>query len=198
MGKTIRRVETGKDKDMKIDIYNTDKRYNIIYADPPWEYKESGSGNRVVKAHYNTMNIEDIKNMPINKIAEDTSILFLWVTFPRLKQGLEVIESWGYQYYGLGFDWVKISKNGKPSWGMGYYTRQNTEICLIGVKKDKTKRIKPLVKNVLSVIHSERREHSRKPDIIRDKIVKICGDLPRIELFARQQVEGWDCWGNEV
>ena len=183
---------------MKIDIYNTDKRYNIIYADPPWEYKESGSGNRVVKAHYNTMNIEDIKNMPINKIAEDTSILFLWVTFPRLKQGLEVIESWGYQYYGLGFDWVKISKNGKPSWGMGYYTRQNTEICLIGVKKDKTKRIKPLVKNVLSVIHSERREHSRKPDIIRDKIVKICGDLPRIELFARQQVEGWDCWGNEV
>lgn len=183
---------------MKIDIYNTDKRYNIIYADPPWEYKESDSGNRVVKAHYNTMNIEDIKNMPINKIAEDTSILFLWVTFPRLKQGLEVIESWGYQYYGLGFDWVKISKNGKPSWGMGYYTRQNTEICLIGVKKDKTKRIKPLVKNVLSVIHSERREHSRKPDIIRDKIVKICGDLPRIELFARQQVEGWDCWGNEV
>lgn len=183
---------------MKVDIYNTNNKYNIIYADPPWEYKESGSGNRVVKAHYNTMSIEDIKNMPISKIANDTSILFLWITFPRLKQGLEVIESWGYKYYGLGFDWVKISKNGNPSWGMGYYTRQNTEICAIGVKEDKSKRIKPLVRNVLSVIHSERREHSRKPDIIRNKIVEICGDLPRIELFARQQVEGWDCWGNEV
>jgi len=183
---------------VKVDIYNTDKKYNIIYADPPWEYKESGSGNRVVKAHYNTMNIDDIKNMPINRIADETSILFLWVTFPRLEQGLEVIKSWGYIYYGLGFDWVKLSKNGNPSWGMGYYTRQNTEICLIGVKKDKDKRLKPKIRNVLSVIHSERREHSRKPDIIREKIVEICGDLPRIELFARQQIEGWDCWGNEV
>ena len=87
---------------MKVDIYNTNNKYNIIYADPPWEYKESGSGNRVVKAHYNTMSIEDIKNMPISKIANDTSILFLWITFPRLKQGLEVIESWGYKYYQLG------------------------------------------------------------------------------------------------
>lgn len=183
---------------MKVDIYNTDKKYNVIYADPPWEYKESGSGNRVVKAHYPTMNIEEIKNMPINKIAEDTSILFIWVTFPRLEQGLEVIKAWGYQYYGLGFDWVKTSKNGNPSWGMGYYTRQNTEICLIGVKRDKTKRIKPLSRDVLSVIHSERRKHSHKPDVVREKIVRICGDLPRIELFARQHADGWDCWGNEV
>ena len=128
---------------MKVDIYNTDKKYNIIYADPPWEYKESGSGNRVVKAHYPTMNIEEIKVLPIQEISQDTSILFIWVTFPRLEQGLEVIKAWGYQYYGLGFDWVKTTKNGKPSWGMGYYTRQNTEICLIVVKKDKTKRIKP-------------------------------------------------------
>ena len=183
---------------MKVDIFNTDKKYNIIYADPPWEYKESGSGNRVVKAHYPTMNIEDIKKIPVPQIANDTSILFLWVTFPRLEQGIELIKAWGYQYYGLGFDWVKISKNGKPSWGMGYYTRQNTEICLIGVKKDKAKRIKPLARDVLSVIHSERKEHSRKPDEVRQKIVRICGDLPRIELFARQYADGWDCWGNEV
>jgi N6-adenosine-specific RNA methylase IME4 len=183
---------------MKVDIFNTDKKYNIIYADPPWEYKESGSGNRVVKAHYNTMSIKDICDLPVNKIAEEKSILFLWVTFPRLKQGLEVISAWGYEYYGLGFDWVKLSKNGKPSWGMGYYTRQNTEICLIGVKKDKNKRIKPLVRNVLSVVHSQREEHSKKPDCIREKIIEICGDLPRIELFARQYAEGWDCWGNEV
>jgi site-specific DNA-methyltransferase (adenine-specific) len=180
---------------MKVDIYNTDKKYNIIYADPPWEYKESGSGNRVVKAHYPTMSIEDIKSLPIQDISDDTSILFIWVTFPRLEQGLEVIKAWGYKYYGLGFDWVKTSKNGKPSWGMGYYTRQNTEICLIGVKPKG--RIKPKARNVLSVIHSKRREHSRKPDEVRNKIVEICGDIPRIELFARQHAEGWDCWGNE-
>ena len=176
----------------------TNKKYQIIYADPPWEYKESGSGSRVVSSHYPTMNIEDIKNLPVQSMCDDTSILFLWVTFPRLEQGLEVIKSWGFKYYGLGFNWVKMSKNGQPSWGMGYYTRQNTEICLIGVKEDKGKRIKPLVKNILSVVHSEKREHSQKPDIIRDYIVSICGDLPRIELFAREKTEGWDVWGNEV
>lgn len=183
---------------MKVDIFNTDKKYNIIYADPPWEYKESGSGNRVVKSHYPTMNIEEIKRLPIQKISDDKSILFLWVTFPRLLQGLETIKAWGFEYYGLGFDWVKTTKSGTPAWGMGYYTRQNTEICLIGVKKDKFKRLKPLVRNVLSVVHSEREEHSKKPDVIRNKIVEICGDLPRIELFARQYADGWDCWGNEV
>lgn len=173
------------------------KKYNIIYADPPWEYKESGSGNRVVSSHYPTMNIENIKKMPVEKISHTKSILFLWVTFPRLPQGLEVIKSWGFEYYGLGFDWVKLSKNGNPSYGMGYYTRQNTEICLIGVKK-KPNRFKPLIRNVLSVIHEKRMEHSKKPDIIKKNIVDIIGDLPRIELFARKETEGWDSWGNEI
>lgn len=186
---------------MKVDIYNTDKKYNIIYADPPWEYKESGGGIRgcagLADRYNGVMSKEEIFNLPIDMISEPTSILFLWVTFPRLEQGLETINAWGFDYYGLGFDWVKTSKSGKPSWGMGYYTRQNTEVCLIGVKK-KPNRIKPLARDVLSVVHSERREHSRKPDCIRDYIVKICGDLPRIELFARQHAEGWDCWGNEV
>lgn len=182
---------------MYVDIYNTNKKYNIIYADPPWEYKESGSGKRVVKAHYPTMNIKEIMELPISKICEETSILFLWVTFPRLEEGLKTIKAWGFKYYGLGFDWVKLSKNGKTNWGMGYYTRQNTEICLIGVK-DTKHRIKPLVRNVLSVIHSKREEHSKKPDEVRENIVKICGDISRIELFARQTIEGWDCWGNEV
>jgi len=81
---------------------------------------------------------------------------------------------------------------------LGYYTRQNTEICLIGVRKNKNNRIKPQVRNILSVIHSPKREHSRKPNEIRNNIVKICGDLPRIELFAREKTEGWDVWGNEV
>ena len=184
---------------MKVDIFNTDKKYQIIYADPPWEYKASGSGNRVVGSKYETLNIEDIKRMPIQNICNDTSILFMWVTFPRLEQGMEAIKAWGFQYYGLGFDWVKMNKKSDtPFWGMGYYTRQNTEICLIGVKKSMKQRIKPQVRNELSVVHSKIREHSRKPDEIRESIVNICGDVPRIELFARQEFDGWDCWGNEV
>lgn len=187
---------------MKIDIFNTDKKYDIIYADPPWEYKESGGGVRgtagLDKRYNGTMTKDEIWSLPIEKISSEKAILFLWVTFPRLEQGLETIKAWGFQYYGLAFDWVKTSKNGSPCWGMGYYTRANTEICLIGVKKDKRMRIKPQARNVLSVIHSERREHSRKPDIVRDYIVQICGDLPRIELFARQNIEGWDCWGNQA
>lgn len=187
---------------MRVDIFNTDKKYSIIYADPPWEYKESGGGVRgcagLDKRYKGVMSRQEIFDLPIEKISAKKSILFLWVTFPRLEQGIETIKAWGFEYYGLGFDWVKTTKNGTPCWGMGYYTRQNTEVCLIGVKKDKKQRIKPLSRGVLSVLHSERREHSRKPDEVREKITEICGDLPRIELFARQYADGWDCWGNEV
>ena len=173
------------------------KKYQIIYADPPWEYKESGSGSRVVSSHYPTMSIEKIKALSVDSICDKKSILFLWATFPRLIQCLGVIKAWGFEYYGLGFDWVKMSKNGKPSWGMGYYTRQNTEVCLIGVKP-KPYRFKPLVRNVLSVVHSQRLAHSAKPVRFKEHIVSIIGNLPRIELFARQKTKGWDVWGNEV
>lgn len=180
------------------------KKYQIIYADPPWEYKESGSGNRVVSSKYPTMNIEEIKKLNVMDISDEKSILFLWATFPRLPQCLEVIKAWGFEYYGLAFDWVKTSKDGQPSWGMGYYTRQNTEVCLIGVKP-KPHRFKPLVRNVLSVVHSQRLSHSEKPAIFRKKIVEIIGDVSRIELFARkpedmfnESYQGWDVWGNEV
>lgn len=179
------------------------KKYQIIYADPPWEYKESGSGNRVVSSKYSTMKIEDIKDMPVKNISSDNCMLWLWVTFPRLEQGLEVIKAWGFRYYGLGFVWAKTTKNDNYAWGMGYYTRQNPEVCLIGVKKD---RIKPKVRDKLSIFRYPRMEHSRKPFIVRDKIVAICGNLPRIELFARrpknalfedESFRGWDVWGNE-
>jgi len=171
-------------------------KYQIIYADPPWEYKESGGGHRgTAGLPYPTMTTEDICEVPVSSISADNSILFIWATFKKLRECLRVIEAWGFTYYGLGFDWVKTCKNGSPTWGMGYYTRQNTEVCLIGVKK---MRLKPLVRNVLSVVHSPRLKHSQKPDVIRDYIVSICGDLPRIELFARDKRDGWNVWGNEV
>lgn len=184
---------------MKVNIYNPDKKYNIIYADPPWEYKESGGGRRgTAGLPYPTMATEEICKLPIKDIAADNSILFIWATFRKMKECIATIEAWGYEYYGLAFDWTKTGKNGKPCYGMGYYTRQNNEVCLIGVRKDKAKRIIPQNRSVSCVLQSERREHSRKPDEVREYIVQICGDIPRIELFARQEVNGWDNWGNEL
>lgn len=175
------------------------KKYNIIYADPAWEYKESGGGHRgTAGLPYQTMSTEDICSLPIKELQADKCILFIWATFKKLKECLKVIEAWRFEYYGLGFDWCKTSKNGKPAFGMGYYTRQNNEVCLIGVPKDKNRRLKPINRDVACSILSLREEHSKKPDCVRELIVRSIGDLPRVELFARQKHKGWDSWGNEI
>ena len=181
---------------MVVDIYNIDKKYNIIYADPPWIYKDKAlAGNRGACCKYNLMTINEIINLPINKISDKDCILFMWVTMPKLNECFEVIKSWGFKYKTCAFTWIKQNKKSESLfWGMGRWTRANAEICLIATK-GKPKRISA---KVHSVIISKIREHSRKPDETRERIVQLCGDLPRIELFARQQVEGWDCWGNEV
>ena len=171
------------------------KKYNIIYADPPYAYNESGSGDRVINSKYPTMQLDELKSLPIQNISDENCILFIWVTFPRLWEGLEIIKAGGFEYQGLGFNWVKKNKKkDTPFWGMGYYTRQNPEVCLIG-RKDM---IKPKVRNVHSVIYTPIEEHSKKPDCVRDKIVEICGDLPRVELFAREKVKGWDSIGFDI
>ena len=139
--------------------------------------------------------IQDMKDV-IDKISNENCVLFLWVTVPCLLEGLELINSWGFTYKTIGFTWIKTNKKSDSLfWGMGYYTRANTELCLLATKGKPLKRIS---KSVHQVVMSKIREHSRKPDEVRDRIVKLFGDLPRIELFARQQVDGWDCWGNEV
>ena len=183
---------------MKIDIYNTDKKYNIIYADPPWSYKtwsEKGKEKKSAENHYACMEKEDIQELPIQNICADDCVLFLWVTFPCLEEGLELIKKWGFTYKTCGFTWVKRNKvSDSWFWGLGYWTRANAEICLLATK-GQPKRVS---KSVHQICDERIREHSRKPDEIRDRIVELCGELPRIELFARQKVDGWDCWGNEV
>lgn len=182
---------------MKTDLYNPVKKYNIIYADPPWNFKvwsKKGQG-RSAEAHYSTMGIEEICALPVSDIAAEDCCLFMWATFPLLKECFEVIEAWGFQYKTCAFTWVKqCQKSDKLFWGMGYWTRSNAEVCLLATK-GKPKRMSA---SVHSVIMSNVREHSRKPDEARGRIVQLCGDFPRIEVFARQQVDGWDCWGNEV
>ena len=174
------------------------KKYNIIYADPPWSFKtrsEKGKEKKSADNHYSCMNIEDIYNLPVKNIAEDNSFLFLWVTYPLLVEGVETIKKWGFTYKTCAFSWVKKNKVADSLfWGLGYWTRANNEICLLGTKGNP----KRVSKSVHQVVVDKIREHSRKPDCVRDRIVQLCGDIPRIELFARQRVEGWDAWGNEV
>lgn len=187
---------------MKVDIYNIDKKYNIIYADPPWTYSDKRKGKKMsggASTHYNTMNISDIKKMGeiIKKISSDDCMLFLWATFPNLSEALQTIKEWGFTYKTLGFSWIKTNKkNGKPFFGIGFYTKSNCEVCLLGIKGKPSNLKKSNF--VSSCVISERREHSRKPDEVRKRIEELVGQVPKIELFARQQVEGWDCWGNEV
>ena len=176
-----------------------DKKYSIIYADPPWQYKvwakDTGLG-RSAESHYKTMEKRDIQSLPISQLCEKDCVLFLWVTYPCLEEGLELMQKWGFKYKTCAFSWVKTNKNkDTPFVGMGYYTRANNEICLLGTKG---KPLKRKSKAVQQVVISKIRDHSRKPDIVRDRIVELFGDLPRIELFAREVVPGWDAWGNEV
>ncbi len=171
-------------------------KYKIIYADPAWSYKDKAlAGNRGAGCKYDVMSIEDIKNLPIKELADKDCILFMWVTMPKLNECFEVIKAWGFEYKTVGFTWVKLNKNKPtPFMGMGRWTRANAELCLIATK-GKPSRISA---SVHSVIQTPIERHSKKPDEARHRILELMGNLPRIELFARDKVDGWDCWGNEI
>jgi N6-adenosine-specific RNA methylase IME4 len=175
-----------------IDIHKTENKYNIILADPAWSYWEGGL--RSSSQHYQTMNIDEIKALPVKNISADDCVLFLWVTWPILPEALDVIKEWGFSYSTCGFVWVKKNKNnGGNFFGMGSWTRANSEFCLIATKG----RIDRLDNSISQIIESPIEEHSKKPDVVRELIVKLVGDLPKIELFSRQDIPGWDRFGNE-
>lgn len=170
------------------------KKYSIIYADPPWRYNQKGV-NGAAEKHYPTMSIDELCALPVAEISASDSVLFLWTTFPQLPSALQLIKAWGFSYKTVGFVWLKKNRK-SDSWlcGMGLWTRGNAEICLLATKGHPKRK----AANVHQFIISPIREHSRKPDEAREKIVALMGDLPRIELFARQTSPGWDVWGNEV
>jgi site-specific DNA-methyltransferase (adenine-specific) len=131
----------------------------------------------------------------VRDITADNAALLLWATMPRLPLALQVIEAWGFRHSTTAFTWVKTnSRAGTPFIGPGYYTASNAEICLLGVRG----RMKPIKRLVSSVIISPRREHSRKPDEARERIVEVFGDLPRLEMFCRHPAAGWDATGNHI
>lgn len=183
---------------MTENIYKTDKKYSIIYADPPWQfrtYSDKGKG-RSAEKHYPTMTKEEIQKLPVPEISNKDSVLFLWVTASCLEEGLKLIKAWDFTYKTVAFTWVKqYKKSEKLFKGMGYYTRSNAEYCLLATRG---KILERRSRSVSSVIVSHIEEHSKKPSETRERIEQLYGDLPRIDLFARQQVSGWDCWGNEV
>jgi len=178
------------------------KKYNIIYADPPWSFgsKSYQSDNRdmidIQKAHYSTMTEQEICSLPIKNISNDDCILFMWVTDSHLKEGLKVIESWGFKYKTIGFTWVKHYASGSTCYNFSPYLLKSTEICLIGMK-GKLANIKER-NDIKGLVADVRTKHSKKPQEVRRRIEKMCKDLPRIELFAREKVNGWDVWGNEI
>lgn len=174
------------------------KKYNIVLADPPWQFRvwsEKGK-DRNADTHYKTMSKKEIQDLNVQAICEDNAVLFLWVTYPCLEEGLELIKKWGFTYKTCGFSWIKTNKKqNTPFTGLGYYTRANNEICLLATRGKPLKRKSKAVKQV---VISPIREHSRKPDEVRERIVDLFGDLPRIELFCRYPAEGWDSLGNEL
>ena len=172
-------------------------RFDIIYIDPPWDYrvwsKKTGSGRCAIK-YYPTMNINDIYSVSLGDIASKNCCLFLWATFPQLPEALQCIKRWGFTYKTDAFVWIKINKDGSPFMGLGYWTRKNVEVCYLATKGN-PKRVN---KGIPEVIISPRLRHSAKPPEVRDRIVSLMGDLPRIELFARETCPGWISIGNEI
>lgn len=171
-----------------------DKKYKIIYGDLPLTYTDKAlAGNRGAGCKYDLMTDEELLKLPVDTIADKDCILFLWATWPKIQECLNCIKAWGFEYKTIAFVWIKKSVNGRNFIGMGGWTRANSEIVLLATKGH-PKRINAGISQIIETIP---KEHSKKPDIVRNKILQLVGDLPRIELFPRTLVHGWDIFGND-
>jgi len=186
------------------------KKYNVIYADPPWHFSAGIRSSKMINGkhlnytpettpndgQYECMQDEDIVNLPVNTITLDDCVLFLWTTDAHLPLALRVMTAWGMPYKTIGFVWNKKEKSGKQVCYYGKWTMKGTELCLLGAKGHANSLIQS--HKVRGLVEAVRGKHSEKPAIVRDRIVELMGDLPRIELFSRNISNGWDVWGNET
>lgn len=178
--------------------------YSVIYADPAWPYRNSG-GNGAAENHYPTMPLAAMHKLPIARLAAPDALLFVWGTWPNLPECLALIDAWGFTYKTLAFAWVK-TRGEKFHFGNGRYTRANTEPCFLavrgrGIDLVKSHSVRQLIadEGPAEALVAPLGRHSAKPPEARNRIVELVGaDTPRIELFARERVDGWDLWGNEV
>jgi len=174
------------------------KKYSIIYADPPWSFnsvKPGGSMKSGAAAKYPTMTLEQMKKLDVPAICEKDCVLIMWYVSSQPQEALDLVKAWGFTLKNMNcFIWQKLTTNLMPHFGMGYWTRAGAECTLIAVRgkpKSENKAIRQVRAEMLG-------EHSEKPAVFRDEIVRLCGDLPRLEMFARCVPAGWDVWGNEV
>ena len=176
-------------------------RYDVIYADPPWPYYGDPAKDQAAGKHYPLMSVAAIAALPVGQIAARPAALFLWATSPRLPEALEVMAAWGFAYRGIAYVWVKTTKDGRIISGQGIrptFVKATTEYVLVGSTCARGRPIPLLTEGQGQVVLAPRGRHSEKPAVIRDRIVELLGDRPRIELFARTRVAGWDAWGNEL
>lgn len=172
--------------------------YSVILCDCPWNYKDKArAGERGAEFKYSCMTLTDLADMKeyIDTIAAPDSVLFMWATGPMLPDAIFLMNRWCFDYKTVAFTWIKRTKNNKLFWGMGNHTRANPEYVLLGIRGKGVKRISA---SVHSVVEAKLREHSRKPFEVHNKIVELYGDVPRIELFGRQRIFGWDIYGDEI
>lgn len=176
-----------------------DGPYGVVYADPPWAWSKTPLKNRgsarTVEKEYPTMQPEAIAALPVAGIAAENSALLLWTTGPKLQIAHDVIAAWGFRYITVGFVWIKQNAGDRGlKFGMGYYTRSNAEYCLLATKGSP----KRVAADVDQVLVAPVGRHSAKPHEFRRRIERLFGDVPRLEMFARQRSDGWDSWGNQV
>ena len=174
--------------------------YSVILADPPWYYKNVATRASADK-HYPTMKMEEIKALQARDLAAMPCALFLWATWPNMREAFALLDAWHFEYKTLAWIWLKTDMAGeKYRFGLGNYTRLNSEPCLLAFKKKISRgfRMKVVDMSVPSWIISPRRAHSQKPDEQYDMIERLYPDITKIELFATQRWPGWDCWGNGV
>ena len=174
------------------------KKYKIIYADPAWQFnnkKTGGSMSSGASSQYLTTPIGDMKKLPVNDVSADDAILIMWWVGAMPQEALDLVKAWGFTVKNMnGFVWHKLTKNLKAFFGMGFYTRAGSESAIIATKG----KFKPLSHSVRAVLSLPVLKHSEKPNEFRDAIVELCGDVDRVELFARAKFAGWDSWGNEI
>jgi len=174
-------------------------KYDVILADPTWSFrvwnKDTGNGRSAI-SHYPVMEIDELCALPIRELAEANCALFLWAVWPSLFDFVPpLLDAWGFKYKSLAWIWVKAKKDGNGfATGMGYYSRANSEPCLLAIRGN----MPVAAHDVLAVIHSPRRAHSQKPDEQYAKIERLYPNAKYLELFARHKREGWDAWGNEI
>lgn len=174
------------------------KKYKIIYADPPWSFNNKKTGGNMTsgaQSQYDVMTIEQLKKLDVQSVCADDCVLVMWYVSSQPQEAIDLCTAWGFEIKTMnGFIWNKLTKNLNPFFGMGFWTRAGAECAIIATKG----KPKPVSHSVRQVGSSAIGKHSAKPDFFRRKVVELCGDLPRLEMFARCATDGWDVFGNEA